>query len=299
MHSKIEQMQAVIDALPDPVFILTESGRYADIAGGSDSRFYHDGSMLVGKTLFEVLPKEKADWFLAQIHYALDTNRLHTVEYALGGEEVEGLDNSQGPSGMLWFEGRIQPLKSTYNGERAVVWVARNITTRYQLEIKLRNLSEHDELTAVYNRRKFMAELQHRFDELLRYHSVTSILMLDIDHFKAINDQLGHHGGDNVLIAVAGTCKSLLRKLDVLARFGGEEFIFMLPQTNIKGAMDFAKRVSVAINDIRISSDKMVTASIGITQLLGSDQEPDDVIRRADSALYQAKREGRNRIVTG
>ena len=114
MNFKIEQMQAVIEALPDPVFILTKSKRYADILGGSDSRFYHDGSVLVGKLLSEVLPKDKASWFLEQVLHALETTRLHTVEYALGGEEDDGLDNSRGPTGMLWFEGRIQPLDSTY-----------------------------------------------------------------------------------------------------------------------------------------------------------------------------------------
>ncbi|MEJ2361554.1 MAG: diguanylate cyclase [Gammaproteobacteria bacterium] len=298
MDYKIEQMQAVIEALPDPVFIITESGRYADIVGGSDSRFYHDGSVLVGKLLSEVLPKEKADWFLAQIAQALKINGLHTVEYALGGEEVDGLDNTRGPAGSLWFEGRIQPLASTYDGERAVVWVARNITQRYELENRLRILSEQDELTGIYNRRKFIKELQHRFDELQRYHTATAVLMLDIDHFKAINDRLGHHTGDDVLIKVANRCKSLLRKTDVFARFGGEEFIFLLPQTQINDAVNFAKRISSEISTISIEENSPVTVSIGVAEILESDKQPEEVIRRADKALYQAKHAGRNRIAT-
>lgn len=296
MNAETEQMLAVIEALPDPVFVLTESGRYAGIAGGTDSRFYHDGSVLVGKYLSEILPKDKADWFLEQIHYALQSERLHTVEYALGGEDVDGLDEASGPAGILWFEGRIQPLKSTYDGERAVVWVARNITQRYLLENQLRELSEQDELTGVYNRRRFMNELQSRYEEHKRYRTSTSVLMLDIDHFKAINDLYGHQSGDDALIKVARTCQSVLRKNDLLARFGGEEFIFLLPQTKIDEAMTMANRISDAINLITTASSHSVTVSIGVAEILDSDERHEDVISRADQALYQAKHDGRNRI---
>ena len=297
MDAELEQFLAVVDSLPDPVFILSESGRYVDIVGGSDSRLYHDGSVLVGKTLFEVLPEEKVNWFLDQIKHALNNNCLQTVEYALGGEEVEGLDTAHGPTGMLWFEGRIQPLQSTYAGERAVVWVARNITERYKLESQLRRLSEHDELTGVYNRRKFIEELENHFGEFQRYHTATTLLMLDVDYFKAINDQLGHLGGDTVLKEVANICQRLLRKVDILARFGGEEFVFLLPHSVLKDGYTTAQRISHEISHMDVPFDLKVTVSIGGSEILATDKTPNDVIRRADRALYRAKHEGRNRVV--
>lgn len=299
MNSEIEQMRAVIDALPDPVFILTESGRYAGIVGGRDSRYYHDGSALVGKTLFDVLPQEKADWFLNQISLAINENCLQTVEYGLGGEDVDGLDTDSGPAGTLWFEGRIQPLTSTYEGERAVVWVARNITHRYDLEIQLRRLSELDELTGIYNRRKFLSELKLRFNELKRYKTTTSILMIDIDHFKNINDRFGHLTGDDVIRDVVNTCQKQLRDTDHLARFGGEEFVCLMPHTSIDEAEKFANRLreSVMNQVILPDNETNLTISIGVSQLYETDHNEEDAIRRADNALYIAKDKGRNQVV--
>ncbi|MDX1812657.1 MAG: diguanylate cyclase [Gammaproteobacteria bacterium] len=301
MNIETEQMLAVIDALPDPVFILTENGRYAGIVGGRDSRYYHDGSVLVGKSLFDVLPEDKAKWFLEQIRSTIKANQLHTVEYALGGHDVEGLDVESGPAGVLWFEGRIQPLNSLYDNERAVVWVARNITERYTLETKLRHLSELDALTGAYNRRRFLFDLKERFAELKRYNSPTALLMIDIDHFKQVNDQFGHLNGDIILNKVAQICMHELREIDHFARFGGEEFAAILPHTHMDEAKQIAERLRKSIDrKIELSDlqSTTITASIGVSEMFESDTREDDVIRRADEALYRAKRQGRNRVIS-
>jgi diguanylate cyclase (GGDEF)-like protein len=300
MNSEIEQLQAVVGALPDPVFILTESGRYAGIVGGRDPRYYHDGSGLVGRTLFEVLPRDKADWFLKQIHRAIKEQCLQTVEYGLGGEDVDGLDTEKGPVGTLWFEGRVQPLQSLYDGERAVVWVARNITKRYELESKLRRLTELDELTGVYNRRKLLSELKIRFDEHQRYHAPTSLLMIDIDHFKMVNDRFGHLAGDEILSQFAQASLEQMRSVDQLARFGGEEFAAILPHTQLPEAENIAERLRNAIQEtIKMPNGEVgaITTSIGIGEMTEGDMSEEDILRRADEALYLAKTGGRNRVV--
>lgn len=130
-----------VKALPDPVFILTESGRYAAIIGGADRGLYHQGSCLVDFSLYDVLAPAKADWFLAQIRQTLVENRLRVVEYTLAGEDVSEINPIDGPPGDIHYEGRIQPMASCVDGERAVVWVARNDSHRYQLETQLRRLS--------------------------------------------------------------------------------------------------------------------------------------------------------------
>ena len=193
-----EQLRAVLSALPDPLFVLTENGRYVAMLGGGDERYYHDGSGLVGKNLREVLPPDKAEWVLKQIAQVLKEGNISTVEYGLSGAEVEGLDEAQGPSGVLWFEGRMKPLPFLVEGERAVVWVARNITRSHDLEEKLRRLSEIDELTGALNRRKMIEELDARFAEFRRYGLPTALLIFDVDHFKKVNDRFGHIAGDQI-----------------------------------------------------------------------------------------------------
>ena len=190
MHSK-EQLAAVLNALPDPAFILTKSGKYAAIFGGTDTRYYHDGSSLIGKTLGEVLHADKEQYFLRCIQQTLQEQRLLITEYGLAGSDVRGLEEV-GPEGTIWFEGRVQALPDLYDGEPAVLWVASNITERHRLEQQLRDLSYTDELTGLSNRRKLLQSLQGHVDEYRRYKVPLSLFAFDLDRFKQINDTLGH-----------------------------------------------------------------------------------------------------------
>jgi len=303
MSIDTHQLQEIAACLPDPVFILTESGRYAALLGGKDPRYYHDGSGLVGCRLHDVLPGSKADWFLEQIRLALRLERLHTVEYGLAGDDVDGLNPAAGPEGELWFEGRIQPLASLFEGERAVVWVARNITRHYEREVALRHSSETDALTGLFNRRKLLAALQERLCEFQRYGHPMALLMLDIDHFKAINDRYGHMIGDQVLCCVARVCAAQLREADLLFRFGGEEFVALLPNTALPQARLTAQRLRQQVEHevkgmlCEASDEPPVTISIGVSELASGDTDIAAVLKRADDALYQAKRTGRNKVV--
>lgn len=190
-----EKLQALISALPDLVFVLTESGLYGDIFGGNDSTLYHEGGQLIGSSLYDVLPKEKADFFLEKIKETLDKNCLQIVEYNLAAFDVDSVDEKSGPSGTIWFEGRVKPLPFLYQNERAVVWVARNITNKYLLEQELRHLSETDGLTGVYNRRKIMERLQQQYWEFLRYGTVSSFLLFDMaDSYTKCNTAEAKNG---------------------------------------------------------------------------------------------------------
>lgn len=299
MSLTLEQLQAVIGALPDPLFVLTESGVYAAVCGGGDPRFYHDGSGLVGKSLTDVLPTDKAAWIMQQIGTALREQRLCTVEYGLSGSDVEGLDEV-GPDGEIWFEGRIHPLPCPINGERAVVWTARNITDRHRLEKELRRLSEVDELTGALSRRKLMQQLEERYREFRRYGHTTSVLMLDTDHFKQINDRYGHEAGDKVLRGVVDTCQQQLRDVDLFGRIGGEEFVALLPNTSMAEATHSAERLRQSVAGLCIAHGEeslQVTISIGVSVFHADDADFEAALKRADDALYEAKRQGRNRVV--
>lgn len=161
-------------------------------------------------------------------------------------------------------------------------------------------MANTDELTGLYNRRGFEEFLQWEFRKGERYHRMASILLLDLDHFKKVNDTYGHLAGDNVLVAVAQKCKSELRKSDILSRYGGEEFIALLPDTNRENALKVAEKMRQAIESTSISTSEgtiYLTISIGVASFGDKDELPiDEVIKYADDSLYSAKRSGRNMV---
>jgi diguanylate cyclase (GGDEF)-like protein len=286
-----EQIAALLSALPDPAFILTRSGRYAAVFGGTDSRYYHDGSGLVGKTLNDVLHPEKAAWFQAQVAIALASQGLHVVEYALGRDDVKGI-GTDGPEELIWFEGRVQPLDYQVLEEEAVLWVASNITASKKLEALLRMQSETDSLSNLPNRRKLMSSLTEHFELFARYKTPASVLIFDIDHFKSINDGQGHLAGDKTIAATADVCRRELRATDFPARLGGDEFVVLMPHTDSEQALPITERLRQ-----RIAEQAGATISGGLSEMTVGDLSYEEVLKRADDALYCAKRDGRNRIV--
>lgn len=300
MNLDSAQMLAVLNALPDPVFVLTESGLYAGLYGHADPSYYHDGHDLVGCSLQEVLPAEVADWIMAHIQESLQHNGLIKVEYPLSAEQVKGLESQVGPDGMIWFEGHIQPFPQLLEGERAVIWVARNVTPRKRLEEKLLEASQTDPLTHAANRRRLMEVIESHFSEFRRYNHPTSLIMFDLDHFKQINDRFGHLVGDEVLRCLCDICRSILRENDLLARFGGEEFIVVLPSTTVDRAALTAERIRTTITTEvahQLGDDKQITVSMGVSELLPTDSRCEQVIQRMDEALYRAKEAGRDKVV--
>lgn len=174
-----------------------------------------------------------------------------------------------------------------------------DITERKKMEEHLKLLSVTDPLTGATNRRFFMDSASSEIDRCQRYDKKLSFLMIDIDHFKAINDTHGHHAGDEVLKSLVKESRSILRNTDVFSRIGGEEFIAVLIETNLKSAEAMAERLRCALKQlcIRTLEDQICfTVSIGVTEF-----EPDDslerIMKRCDLALYQAKNAGRDTIV--
>lgn len=172
----------------------------------------------------------------------------------------------------------------------------------------LRNASLHEQLqetaitdflTKVYNRQGFFEIGQHEFQRFLRSTHPLSLILLDIDEFKAINDAFGHPAGDQVLISLGQVLASQLRKADVLARHGGDEFIVLLPETDLATALRIAERLNRAVEEVPIEIDDQliqITISQGVSQATKAMQDLNKLIKQADGALYVAKAAGRNRI---
>lgn len=157
-----------------------------------------------------------------------------------------------------------------------------------------------DYLTGVNNRRHFFDLASHAFGAASRYRHPLCVILFDIDHFKQVNDTLGHHVGDEILQGVARIAGRQLRAADVLGRYGGEEFVIVLPETDAQQAMIVAERIRAATAADGIDTEKgpvKVTISVGIAVVQSGDDALDALIRRADQALYAAKAAGRNRTM--
>jgi len=169
---------------------------------------------------------------------------------------------------------------------------------------KLEFLAVTDDLTMIHNRRYFFSVLAAEWKRSTRYKRPLSLILFDIDHFKDVNDSYGHVVGDEVLIQIAQKIGSIVRDCDTLARFGGEEFIVLLPETDELMASGVGERIRIAISEMEIQAESYgnvtVTISGGISTKVGERgaMNPDGLIRQSDLAMYQAKEEGRNRIVT-
>lgn len=168
----------------------------------------------------------------------------------------------------------------------------------YKSYQQVQHLSETDPLTSLYNRRKFFEELTREIERVSRYESPLSIIMLDIDHFKAVNDKYGHQMGDEVLRTLADVLRANTRKTDMVARYGGEEFIIMLPETPLKGSRGVADRILSEVEKTAVLGAALeinFTVSLGLAYFTKGDTV-DSLVARTDQALYTAKKNGRNRV---
>ncbi|AWJ89739.1 GGDEF domain-containing protein [Azospirillum baldaniorum] len=180
-----------------------------------------------------------------------------------------------------------------------LAWIY-DYTDRRNMEEALRDMASRDPLTGIYNRRSFMELARSQLARAHRFSEPMSVFVLDVDHFKRINDSYGHATGDDALRMVAGGCQAILREYDILGRLGGEEFVVVLPGATAEESRVVAERVRRHLSRMAIPGPEgrfHLTSSIGISALDGSYDTLEKAIHRADLALYRAKREGRNRVV--
>ncbi|MPZ24847.1 MAG: diguanylate cyclase [Dehalococcoidia bacterium] len=165
-------------------------------------------------------------------------------------------------------------------------------------EARLQELAITDPLTGVFNRRQFYDNLQAEFRRARRYSRPLSLLLVDIDHFKQINDEYGHIKGDQVLAAVAVILSNEIRGIDVLARFGGEEFVVMLPETSAEAADVVGEKLRRTIESSELPDgiETGLNISVGVASLTETMESEEELVQAADAAMYEAKQKGRNRV---
>ncbi len=186
----------------------------------------------------------------------------------------------------------------------AVVETLRDMSSQKKAQTELERLAAADGLTGIANRRSFDDKLQREWSRASRDDLPLTLLMIDVDHFKAFNDRYGHHVGDDCLRRIASVLtQAVFRPFDMVARYGGEEFAVILPVIDMEGATTVANRIREGLARLEIphsqSDAGVVTLSVGIGSIIpAKGQAPAALVELADAALYEAKRGGRNRVVT-
>jgi diguanylate cyclase (GGDEF)-like protein/PAS domain S-box-containing protein len=236
-------------------------------------------------------------------------------ETILDGRVWHGDVINRRKDGSLYYEEMtITPVRSE-DGTCITHFIAikQDVTTRREVERKLQEtialqqetearlleLTIRDSLTGLFNRSHFFELAQVEFDRADRYMNDLSVIMIDVDHFKHINDHYGHLNGDLVLETVARLARESLRNIDIIGRYGGDEFVALLPQTTIKGAFQAAERLRVRIVETPIPAQDQiinVTASLGVALYDVQCATLEQLFDRADQMLYQSKSSGRNRV---
>ncbi|SDH12028.1 sensor domain-containing diguanylate cyclase [Propionivibrio dicarboxylicus] len=199
--------------------------------------------------------------------------------------------------------GQVKDVRSlaTFDAAHRVVFgTVQDISDRKAIENQLERLAQIDTLTGTYTRRQFMALAERELARAIRYSSMTSVMMVDVDKFKGVNDSFGHQMGDRVLRELGQLFATALRETDFVGRLGGEEFAVFLPETDLPLAVEVAERLRKAVEQLVLPLEGgevlNVTVSIGVAPFSGVVANIDSPLADADKALYEAKRSGRNRI---
>jgi two-component system cell cycle response regulator len=196
----------------------------------------------------------------------------------------------------------LSDCRGTPDEPMGTIGIVTDITERKRMESQLRHMATTDELTGCLNRRAFFVVAEQELERSGRYGGNLSVLMIDIDHFKRVNDLHGHAVGDQALKAATAAIRANLREIDSFGRLGGEEFAAMLPETPLAGALQVAERLRQAVAAIALplgdgQPPLHLTASLGVAEHTATETGLDQILARADTALYRAKAEGRNRVL--
>ncbi len=273
------------DNAPDMYYSLDREGVITDCNEPTLFMLGYPREKIVGRSVREFFTERSRQLFDQFFPQILGQKGDYLLE-----REFVRRDGSVFPAGLHVFS--IFDKKGNFFAIRTI---ARDITSEKIAQDKLRELAERDPLTGLFNRRMFFIFLDAEVGRASRHNKNFALIMLDIDHFKRINDSFGHDVGDEVLRVVSSVILDIIRKTDILSRYGGEEFLLLLPETDSDGSMVLAEKIRSMVEGIRHEkADRPVTISLGVTLFRRGDTL-ESILKRADDALYQAKHGGRNR----
>lgn len=201
-----------------------------------------------------------------------------------------------------WVAAVSNPIYDKDGTSRGIRSSIRDISVQKELEAELQSLAATDSLTGTLNRRAFLEKANEEIYRAARYDKPMTVAMFDLDHFKAVNDTYGHHIGDRCIVMLTDLVKASIRQSDLFARFGGEEFVLLLPETHLAPALQLCDRLRKRVEAHPVETDRgpiNITVSVGLADFQQNATTLEEIIARADAALYTAKRNGRNQVAYG
>ena len=289
-----EKFKAFTKVLPDLTLIISEEGVYTNIYGTANEKLYLNKEQIINQNVRDIMPPEDANPIMAVIDKTLQTNEVQVFEYQL---------NIRG--NQLTFEGRTAPLESyqpNNPSQRHVVWMARDISNRKAAEEEVQRLAFFDPLTNLPNRRLLNDRLSMYVERIKHSDHTGTLLFLDLDNFKRINDSLGHNAGDEILVELSQRLMRVLSPTDTLARVGGDEFIILIEnvgdshkQASLESEL-MAKVIQSVFYDKFEVGDLafQVSCSIGICLINNANAISENILKFADTAMYRSKMKGGN-----
>jgi diguanylate cyclase (GGDEF)-like protein/PAS domain S-box-containing protein len=279
----------VINALPFPIYYKDKNGLYLGCNKAYEEYASVKREEIIGKNVFSIFEDEAASIFDQSDRELINNpgEQIYETHVSRSGQETQ----------------YVKFHKATFFDENnqvaGILGAIIDITEQKQLEAKLKHFASYDDLTGIYNRREGNRQLKKRVQHAHRKNSALTVMLIDLDNFKSINDTFGHETGDNILIATAACLADNSRANDILCRYGGEEFLIILPETDTQAALTIAERHRKALTKISVplagAKNLHITASFGISEM-GSDESERALMKHADIALYKAKHQGKNRV---
>ena len=285
----LEYVESIIDTVREPLIVLDQELRVVSVSRSFYDVFKVKPEETLGQLVYELGNKQ---WDIPKLRELLET--IIPQKSSFDNFEIENDFATIGRRIMLL---NARQIERGMGKARIILLAIEDITTRKEMEQEIKRLAYHDPLTNLPNRMLLTDRLNMAKSQSDRNRKKVAIMMLDLDKFKEINDTHGHHIGDMLLRVVAGKLTGILRKEDTVARFGGDEFVLVLPeQKNVQAALRGARKIIDASRDTVVIEGHtlIITNSIGISIYPDHGDNIDTILKNADSAMYQAKQAGRN-----
>ncbi|WP_038054422.1 GGDEF domain-containing protein [Thioalkalivibrio sp. ALJ1] len=284
---QLRLLSTALEVAGDPVLITDPQGNIVYVNVAFEEQTGYSRNQVLGQNPRLFKSGQQEDAFYQEMWETLKRGD------AFRGEFV----NRRHDGSLIHLEQTINPVINERGQITHFVAIGKDITDRVRMEDEVRRLAHTDWLTGLANRLSLGDTLETEMERSRRYGRPLSLIMFDIDHFKDFNDDYGHETGDEVLKKLADTVRKALREADALGRWGGEEFMIVVPETPCKGAATMAEKLRQTVAAMKTSCPISVTASFGVTDMRPGDT-PKTFARRVDEAMYQAKEAGRNRVVS-
>lgn len=271
----------IFSVIPDLIFVLDSNYIILEYRAGKTGDLYLPPDEFLGKPMHHVLPESISKLVTHTVDAALRSGGIECVEYQLSVS-----DN------VKWFEARV-----SHSNHQRFIMLVRDITELKAKQADIQYQANHDSLTDLYNRSFAIDFLTQKLKEAQRKRGMTSVFFIDIDDFKLINDKHGHDAGDKVLIEVGDAIQAMIRNQDLVARFGGDEFMVILDGIATESELvAIANKVTSELANRATQLPCDVSLSIGIASCENGSLSTNELIRYADLAMYESKRQGKRRV---